>query len=189
VGGATGGTPIVLVSGPPASGKTFVAEALAERLGIPLLAKDEFKETLFDQLGAGDLQWSQRLGRATFALLFQVLELELEARRPVIVEANFRAVEARRTLQALAERYSFDSFEIHCTASREVLLARYAARANSRHPGHVDGQRLPDLVTAIDERRHVPLALGGPCVVLETTDFGSVDLEALLEAVGLHLRR
>ncbi|HEX8858768.1 MAG TPA: AAA family ATPase [Actinomycetes bacterium] len=45
---------LVLVTGPPASGKTTLARPLAFSLGLPLLGKDTIKEALFDTLGNGD---------------------------------------------------------------------------------------------------------------------------------------
>jgi hypothetical protein len=45
-------TGYVLVGGWPAAGKTTVATALAARVGLPYLAKDEVKEALMDALGA-----------------------------------------------------------------------------------------------------------------------------------------
>jgi predicted kinase len=121
-------TPVVFVSGPPASGKTYVADLLAAHLSLPLIAKDRIKETLFDALGTGDTAWSRSLGRATFALLYAALERQLEAGRPVIVEANFDAIHAPAKLAELRRRYDFRPFEVHCTASLEVLRHRYAAR-------------------------------------------------------------
>jgi predicted kinase len=55
---------VVVATGIPASGKTTLATALSAQLEWPLISKDVVKEALFDALGTGDLQWSQRLGRA-----------------------------------------------------------------------------------------------------------------------------
>ncbi|MFI7705853.1 AAA family ATPase [Nonomuraea sp. NPDC049480] len=42
---------VVLVNGLPGSGKTTLAKALADTLGLPLFSKDRVKETLADMLG------------------------------------------------------------------------------------------------------------------------------------------
>jgi len=64
-GGLPGGGLFVLVAGWPGSGKSTLAGALAPRMGLPLLAKDEIKEALMDALGAPvTVADSQRLGRA-----------------------------------------------------------------------------------------------------------------------------
>lgn len=57
---------VVLITGPPASGKTTLARNLAERLNLPVLAKDRIKETLFDAL---DDAPTDVLGKASFQLL------------------------------------------------------------------------------------------------------------------------
>ena len=44
----------VVVNGPPGSGKTTISADLAERLGLPLFAKDAIKEALADHLGVID---------------------------------------------------------------------------------------------------------------------------------------
>ncbi len=63
----------VLMSGYPASGKSTLAAALAERLGFTLIAKDLLLMTLYTafQFAPGDAAWSLRTGavaRATFWL-------------------------------------------------------------------------------------------------------------------------
>lgn len=79
---------VVIVSGPPAAGKSTLADPLAAELGFTLIAKDRIKETLHDALGWVadiDLAWSQRLGAAAMELLW-ALALGAPA---VVLEANF----------------------------------------------------------------------------------------------------
>lgn len=180
--------PILLVTGPPASGKTFVAGVLADRLRLPLIEKDAIKETLYDSLGTGDGVWSQQLGRATFALIYWAVEVQLKARQPVIVEANFAAGDARPAFRSLNERCPFKPLEFHCTAPDDVLLARYAARAGARHRGHVDMQRTSEIASAVSAGHYRPVRLSSEdAIVIDTTSFDDLDLDALLDAARTHL--
>src|SRR5690349_10825542 len=131
---------VVVVTGPPASGKTTLAELIASRCGLPLIAKDAIKETLFDSLGSGDGEWSKRLGRATFSLIIHFLEVELRAGRSAIVEANFDPRFAGPEFSRLREVVPFRLLQIHCDATQPTLLKRLSNRSSdgSRHPGHLD---------------------------------------------------
>lgn len=181
-------TPIVLVTGPPASGKSFVAALVAGPLGLPLIAKDAIKETLFETLGTGDVAWSQRLGHATFALMLWALEGQLKAGRSVVVEANLAPEDARPAFLALHKRLPLKPLELHCTAPEDLLLARYAARAGSRHPGHLDEQRITDIASAVSAGRYRPLGLSADLIVIDTTSFDDIDTNALAQAAADHVR-
>ena len=168
---------LVVVTGPPAAGKTTVAREFATRLRLPLIAKDTIKEALFDGLGTGDLAWSQRLGPPTFGVMLALAEDSLEAGASLVLEANFQCgseVEAR--LAALPARF----VQVHCSAPLEVLVERYASR--DRHPGHVDSERIDALREAVESRRHNPLDLPGETIRIDTT--GPVDLEAVVARVA-----
>jgi predicted kinase len=80
---------LVVVTGMPSSGKTTVAEGLAARLSLPLLAKDGIKESLYESLGADDVAASARLGTAAYALIFRLAGTMLSRSVSLIVEANF----------------------------------------------------------------------------------------------------
>ena len=165
---------VVIVTGPPAAGKTTVARGIAARLRLPLVAKDTIKEALFDVLGVGDVSWSQRLGEATYLAMLGLAEESVAAGAGIALEANFvRGGEAR--LAALPARF----VQVHCDAPLDVLLERYGNR--ERHPGHVDSERIDALRDAVKTGRHEPLDLPGETIRIDTTR--PVDLDALAERI------
>lgn len=167
---------VVVVTGPPAAGKTTIARELALRLRLPLVAKDTIKEALFDGLGTGDLAWSQGLGAATYLVLQALVEESVRAGASLVLEANFVRGEADARLAALPARF----VQVHCSAPVEVLVERYAAR--ERHPGHVDTERIDALRKAVDSGRHDPLALPGETIQIETTS--PIDIDALAARIA-----
>lgn len=110
----------------------MIARTLARELDLPLVEKDAIKELLYDEIGTGDREWSKRLGRASYAVMFHWLNVEVGGGRSIVAEANFDTIAARLIRELPPHRV----FQVYCTASDDVLLRRYETRA--RHPGHVD---------------------------------------------------
>jgi predicted kinase len=178
-------TPLVIVTGPPACGKTTLGRALATRLNMPFLYKDGIKEALFDTLGWSDRVWSRKLGVATYALLFHLIEMELAVGRSLVVESNFDAERAGPSFLALRERYRFRPVQVCCVTKGAVLLERCRLRAarSERHPGHDELANMAELEPVLLRGRLDPLPLDGPVIEVDTTDFTQVNVEAIAHEV------
>lgn len=127
------------------------------------MTKDGIKEALFDALGAGNRDWSQRLGEASWQVLFHVLEATLNGGASLVIEGNFEPDYAQARFASLPP---FRTVQVYCSAPDEVLLERFRERAESgeRHPGHVDDVVESELEEALAGGRWRPLDLDGPLV-------------------------
>jgi predicted kinase len=123
-----------------------------------------------EALGAPDKAESQRIGRATYAVLWAMADALASSGTGFVLESNFDRERSAPELRALAARG--DATFVHCVAPLAVIQARYAARI--RHPGHQDAERLATWDGDLD-------VFGPPAGVrairVDTT--GAVDIAAL----------
>jgi glucokinase len=168
----------VLVNGIPASGKTRIARALSSETGWPWLALDTVKEPFFDQMGTGDRAWNMALGRAASQAIWSLVAGWPPTVTPIVdawfgfepvevVEGHLRAAGIRRTV------------EIWCHAPAEMIVERYAARLDERHPGHPGADYLAEIPALAARAR--PLGLG-PLFDLDTSK--TVDAASLAARIA-----
>ncbi len=168
---------LVVVTGPPAAGKTAIARAVADRLALPLVAKDAFKELLWERLGAEDLEASRRLGRTSFDLVFLVVGELLQQGLSVVAEGNFSAAEGFDRLPDARV------VQLHVTADVDTLLARYRGRTAERHRAHPDPEYEPEIAARMWSDDWAPLDIGGELLELDTTEFP--DLATIADRIAL----
>ncbi len=172
------GTPtqrLILVSGPPASGKTTLARPLAQSLGFALLTKDDIKESLFTSLHGrpGSLSDSRRMGDAAIDLLWS-----LAPHCPqVVLEANFRTQDSAQRAKLLA--LPAQVVEVHCRLPLEEAARRFSLRARTdrHHPAHMLRHISLDQLSEYAE----PFGIS-PVIEVDTTQ--PIDIPALARKVS-----
>lgn len=175
---------MVIVSGLPASGKSTLAERIAAALGWPLLAKDRFKERLYDSGSIDpdrfDRAASSVLGARAVAILLDVVATLIEARVSLVVESNFRPHLARRDLGPLLGLAN--GRQVHCTLEREEIVRRYRSRFEhrDRHPVHLDSVAIDELEEQIDAGFGEPLPLDIPMIGVDTLNGYRPGLDEIL---------
>ncbi len=118
----------VIVSGPPASGKSTLAPALAIELNVPLIAKDTIKDALIAVLPVPDIEASRVLGQAAVHAM-----LAVAAASPVgaVTESNFYRSVARQELLRLPGT----TVEVFCRCDASVAADRHEPGSEPAIPG------------------------------------------------------
>jgi len=171
---------LVIVSGPPASGKTTIGERLAGALDLPLLTKDDIKELLADSLEVEGIEWSKKLGAASFELLFDLARRLLTAGTSIILEGNFDPNQSTDRFASIVRDSGAAVVQVICRADADELVERYKQRdaSGKRHAIHVDGDRVSDESFAAQLRRDSlpPLKVEGHVIEIDTTGGETVDV-------------
>jgi glucokinase len=161
---------LIIVNGPPASGKSTLGEQIAADLRLPFLSKDALKEVLFDNLGVIERTLSKKLGEASMRLMYTVATRILEAGGGVVIEANFYRGVSEPDLSPIVDMAH--AVMVHCEAPEETLKDRYVERAEEgeRHPVHDDSKKVNVLEEQLEEGTYEPLDLGIPLIRVDTAN-------------------
>ncbi|MEV6107928.1 AAA family ATPase [Streptomyces sp. NPDC051940] len=161
---------LVVVSGPPAAGKTTLAHALARAIGCPAVCRDEIKEGMVHATpgfvaGPGDA-----LTRRTLPTFFAVLEVLARAGVTTVAEAAFQDRLWRPGLEPLKDLVSLRV--VHCVVDARVALERTRSRLedNPLRRAHADA---PPADAAAHERAYRAfdrVSVDAPWIEVDTTD-------------------
>jgi hypothetical protein len=130
------GPRLVVVCGPIASGKSTVADRIADRLAGPVIDSDRTRKRLLGRApedpvreppfrGAYDPAVSERV----YEELLRRAEVVLRSGRPAVLDASFRARAERGRAVALARRLGLPVLFVECRAPRALIEERLRERA------------------------------------------------------------
>lgn len=147
---------VVLVNGVPASGKSTVARAVSAHFGWPLLGLDTIKEPFFEHVGVGDREHNRKLGRASYAAIFNLIA-GFPSGSTAVVDAWFGFQPPEVLTDHLDRAGVGQAVEIWCRADPVHVAERYGARVGNRAVGHPGLEYLPELLALAQRAR--PLSL------------------------------
>ena len=189
---------MIVLTGMPASGKSTVAAKLADALSLPVLAKDEFKEALFDTIGFSCYAEKRKLDHAANAVLLKAAEAMLRSGQSVILDNNFDGA-AAEALNALTECMGVRCVTVFFGGDTEAFYRRYVERdrLHLRHLGHVVQEHYPlhegdspdhemtreEFREKFEKRGMADVRLNGIRIEIDATEPAAIDTDRLIQEI------
>ena len=174
---------LIVVSGPPGSGKTQLAHALAPLIPCPAVCRDEIKEGMAHAAGPGfEPTAGDPLTMRTVEAFFEVIGVLVDAEVSLVAEAAYQDRLWRHGLEPLLGRARLRI--VHCEVEAAVAWERANQRIAPR-AAHAVGAHVHELEAWTEfftsfER----LSIDAPSLSVDTTEGYAPSLAEIVASVG-----
>lgn len=182
---------LIVITGPPATGKTYLGKLLSKQYSLPYFSKDDFKEMMFDRAGEIDWETSRFFSTTSFETLKIISRELLTYQISHIIEANFKPQIHAPYLQAIKQEFNPDILQVQLQCQGEVLVDRFRQRAASgaMHPGHQGLRFFARLKETLKKGKTEPFEVDSEIVYIDTTNLEWVDYTSLYERIDEKLSK
>ncbi len=129
---------VVAVGGTIASGKSNVAATIGELIAAPVVSSDRIRKRLMDRKPTESMRseawsgaYSPSVTERVYDELWRIADIVLSSGRPIVIDASFRTAAMRDDARRLADGHGVPFLLVECSAPRELIQERLAARESS----------------------------------------------------------
>jgi len=129
---------VVAVGGMIASGKSRTAATIGTLLAAPVISSDRTRKHLMGRKPAASMQgeawsgaYSPSATETVYEELLRLADIVLSSGRPIVLDASFRTAAMRDAVRRLAARHGVPFLLVECSAPRELIAERLAARESA----------------------------------------------------------
>ena len=168
---------VILVCGLPGSGKSTVAEAIAQKLSIPILSADPIESSIVKS----GIARSFETGLAAYFVAEALAAEQLKVGMSVIIDAVNPVKEAREMWRNLATKFGAQRIVIECLLDSHLHKTRIESRIRNM-PG------MPEVTwNDVENRRQEYVAWEEPRLVLDTAGNIQSNVERALNYINAQI--
>lgn len=164
---------VILISGLPGSGKSTVAEGVAEKIRLPIFSVDPIESSIIKS----GIKKSFETGLAAYLVAETLAAEQLSLGLSVIIDAVNPVREARDMWRTLANRFNAQLIIVECVLESKLHKQRIESRVRNMYG-------IPEVTwDDVENRRKEYLAWDEKRLVLDTADTVENNLNKTLEYI------